>query len=296
VTPAWLASVVALGLGLAGFASAPVAVAGEYHVYACRTPVGEPAPADGWSGSAGPSYSDYATDTCATGGALTAALGDATIHEGNVDQAEWMFSTPVFDTMAGATLWRAEDADGGAGSDSMYETWLAGPSQSGEFGDCEYLDGCPTGVGDPAQPLSAANRVVVPAANLGAHLYASAACAAAFSDRECPRGVGDANGNAAAEYLYAADIVLEQTAGPTATNVSGELATAPTVQGTEDLVFSASDPGAGIWEATFSVDGKVVQSTVPDENGGHCRDVGQTSDGLPPVGRVGGSLRRLCRG
>jgi hypothetical protein len=49
---------------------------------------------------------------------------------------------------------------------------------------------------------------------------------------------------AAGEYLYAADILLEQAAGPTATNVSGELATAPTVQGTEDVIFSAGDPGA----------------------------------------------------
>ena len=40
-----LASLVALGLGLAGLASAPVAVAGEYHVYSCRTPSGEVAPA-----------------------------------------------------------------------------------------------------------------------------------------------------------------------------------------------------------------------------------------------------------
>ncbi len=31
-------------------AAAP-ALAGEYHVYSCRTPSGESAPADGWSGS-----------------------------------------------------------------------------------------------------------------------------------------------------------------------------------------------------------------------------------------------------
>jgi hypothetical protein len=55
-------------------AVALAATAGEYHVYSCRTPSGEVAPADGWTGSAGPSYDDYATDTCATGGALTAAL------------------------------------------------------------------------------------------------------------------------------------------------------------------------------------------------------------------------------
>jgi hypothetical protein len=47
-----------------------------------------------------------------------------------------------------------------------------------------------------------------------------------------------------------------------------------------DVTFNASDPGVGVYEARFSVDGKVVQSTVPSEDGGRCRNVGQTTDGL----------------
>jgi hypothetical protein len=35
-----------------------------------------------------------------------------------------------------------------------------------------------------------------------------------------------------------------------------------------------------VYEAVFSVDGQVLQSTVLDENGGRCRNVGQTADGL----------------
>jgi hypothetical protein len=35
-----------------------------------------------------------------------------------------------------------------------------------------------------------------------------------------------------------------------------------------------------VYEAVFSVDGRVVQRTVLDENGGRCRDAGQTADGL----------------
>ena len=259
---------------------APGASAGEYHVYSCRTPAGEVAPVDGWGGSVAGS-DDSATDTCASGGALTAALRGGMTHEANVDFATWELSVPAFDTMLGATLWRAADADGGEGVNATYETWLAGPTQSSPFGSCVYQFGCTTGVGDQAQPLAEANRVVVPAANLGAHLYVNAACEGSFTGLECPAGAGDANGYAAAVYLYAADILLEQSPAPTASNVSGELATAATVAGTSDVIFSASDPGAGVWEATFSVDGKVVQSTVPDENGGRCRDVGQTSDGLP---------------
>jgi len=109
----------------------------------------------------------------------------------------------------------------------------------------------------------------------------SVSCGAGFEGSECPAGKGDANGYAAALYLYAADLTLEQTAGPTASGVGGELASAPVVGGTSGVSFNATDPGAGVYEALFTVDGAVVQRTVIDEAGGRCRDVGQTADGLP---------------
>ena len=95
--------------------------------------------------------------------------------------------------------------------------------------------------------------------------------------------MGDTNGYAAAVNLYAADIVLEQSAGPTASAVSGELASAPAVSGTSDVAFAASDPGAGVWETLFSVDGKVVQSAVSTKTAGAAANVGGTSDGLAGV-------------
>ena len=81
--------------------------------------------------------------------------------------------------------------------------------------------------------------------------------------------------------MYAADLVLEQKEGPSASNVSGPLASEQPLHGTSDLIFSATDPGAGVYQAIFNVDGHVVQETVINENGGHCRNVGQTTDGLP---------------
>jgi len=111
-------------------------------------------------------------------------------------------------------------------------------------------------------------------------LYASASCGG-VSEYNCPQGKADPNGYAAVVYLYAADITLEQTAGPTAGSLGGELASAPIVSGTSDLTFNASDPGSGVYQAVFTVDGQVVQRTVLDENGGRCRNVGQAADGLP---------------
>jgi len=270
--------------GLAMAAIAADAQAGEYHVYSCRTPSGESAPADGWSPSeAGPA--SYALDTCGQqGGALVAALGQAS-RTANTDIATWAFEAPAGESIAHATLWRAGDADGGAVVDAAYELWFSGPDNPSSptptyaFAQCESGLGCPVGVGDATQPLSPENEVVEPAANLGDNLYFDASCVGK-SGFSCKQGEHDANGYAAVVSVYAADIVLEQSAGPTASNVSGELASAPVVQGSSDVAFSAADPGSGVYEAVFSVDGQVVQSTVVDDNGGRCRNVGQTTDGL----------------
>jgi putative hemolysin len=271
--------VVAVTIGLAGPASAVIAQAGEYHVYSCRTPSGEIAPADGWSGSE-TGTAALAEDTCSQpGGALIAGLRADTARTANSSDATWAFTAPKGETISAATLWRAGDAEGGGAINASYQFWLAGPTEQDPFSECAYLSGCMTEEGDTAQPLSSANRVVAPGSSLGTHLYASASCGG-VSKYNCPSGSGDPNGYAAVIYLYAADLTLEQTAPPTAANVSGELTSASTVTGTSDIAFDASDPGSGVYEAVFSVDGQVVQSTVLNEDGGRCRNVGQTSDGL----------------
>jgi hypothetical protein len=269
-----------LALVLAGgmAASAKTAQAGEYHVYSCRTPSGQSAPADGWSGSKTGTYS-YTENTCGQpGGALLAALGDAP-RTANTDTATWAFAAPAGVTIAGATLWRAGDADGGAAINATYEFWFAGANETSPFSECVFLSGCTAGLGSVAQPLAEENRVVVPSANLGSRLLMRASCGG-VAEYKCREGEHDPNGYAAAVYLFAADLVLEQNGGPSAANVGGELASSPAVRGTSDLTFSATDPGSGVYQAVFNVDGQPVQSTVLDENGGRCRNVGQTADGL----------------
>jgi hypothetical protein len=260
--------------------AAPSAIAGEYHVYSCRTPSGEAAPADGWSGSAAIGKADdIATNSCAQGGALTAALGDQTTHIANTESAMWAFEAPAGDRLVGAALWRAGYLHGTAGENATYQFWLAGPIATDVFSECLYTKNC-SGLGDTSRPLSSANELVVPSANLGSLLTVDVACATGLPSAECRGAFGDPNGYAAVVYLYAADLTLEQSTPPTASNVSGELVSASTLIGTSDVAFSATDPGSGVYEAVFSVDGKVVQSTVIDEDGGRCRNVGQTSDGL----------------
>jgi hypothetical protein len=266
-----------LAVGLLG----GVARAGEYHVYSCRMPDGEIAPVDGWSGSvgAGGAWDSYALNTCGEGGALVAALGDVTSHLANVDSATQVFSPPSWEHATAATLWRAGDTAGGSIVNATYQFWLAGPAQTEIFDECLYVLGC-GGQGDLSRPLADQNRVTVPSTNLGPSLYATVSCGG-VSEYKCPAAKGDANGYAAALYIYAADITLEQQEGPHASAVGGELTSVPTLRGASPVSFDATDPGSGVWQAVFAVDGRVVQRTVVDDNGGRCRDVGQTSDGLP---------------
>jgi hypothetical protein len=277
-----LPTAVLLALAALVSGTSATARAGQYHVYSCRTPSGESAPADGWSGSvaAEGKADDYAENTCGGGGALVAALGDETNHIANTDQARWAFEAPATERLIGATLWRAGYLHGRSGEGATYEFWLAGPTPTDVFDECVYTELCDSR-GDPAAPMSGANKLTVPVANLGPHLTVTVACATGLPGNECDAGFGDPNGYAAVVYLYAADLTLEQSVGPSASDVTGELASAPAVAGTSDVAFSASDPGSGVYEAVFSVDGQVVQSTVIDEDGGRCRNVGQTSDGLP---------------
>jgi hypothetical protein len=258
---------------------AAAAHAGRYHDYSCRTPSGASAPVDGWSGSTSGVHFTYVENTCSQGGALIGALGDQPAErQANTDVATWTLEVPSPERLAGATLWRAANTAGGAAINGTYQFWFAGPTETSIFDECLAVLGC-TGQGNSALPLAAENRLVVPVPNLGSHLYMKTSCGG-VNEYKCPVGLGDPHGYSSVVYLFAADLVLEQNEGPSASNVSGPLATENPVHGTSDVVFSSTDPGAGIYAALFSVDGTVVQSALVNENGGHCRNVGQTTDGL----------------
>jgi hypothetical protein len=245
-------------------------------------PSGAAAPVDGWSGSVAPggAYDDYTVNSCASGGALIAALGDQTGHLAYTDRATWEFSPPSADSLVAATVWRAGYVHGRPGEEAAYEFWLAGPLIKDAFDECVYSQNCHEH-GEPSEAKGEVNREAVPSKSTGSHLFLSASCGAGFEGSECGSSFGDPNNYAAAVYLYAADLTLEQISGPSVEHVGGELATTPTVAGTMDLTLTATDPGAGVYAAEFEVDGALVQTTVLDEAGGRCRDVGQTTDGLP---------------
>lgn len=276
VAPAALALAAALAIPFTG-----TAAAGEYQVYSCRTPSGAVAPTEGWTA---PTHSgeDATLDTCEeAGGGLVAGLDAHVSHPAETDKVTWGFEAPSGETISAATLWRAGESMPLAESETSYAFWLAGVADSGPntavFEECEAKN-C-ANRGSFSEPLSSANRVVVPQSALGSrYLYLNVSCASLVSP--CAATEADETGYAASVELFAADLTLSQSQPPEVSNVSGSLAEASTVSGKADVAFEATDSGSGVYEVEFRVDGEVVSTVFPEEEGGRCRDV-NTGGGLP---------------
>jgi hypothetical protein len=279
-----LAASLATGLALAVFAVG--AWAGEYHVYSCRTPSGQVAPTDGWSPLAHALY-DITSNTCESGGGLIAAIeeGHAHLADSEFDKATWAFKVPNGEAIASAMLWRAGNTLGGSNENASYLFWLSGDAPLGPdarlFDECRAGEGC-IGEGSFADPQAMENRVVAPSGALGSsYLSLNAYCGSFVKEAPCPTNEGGKITYDAEVELFAADIVLSQPKGPTVSAVSGGLAEDPTVRGTSDVAFHATDPGSGVYEAIAEADGQVIEHEVLNEESGRCRNVGGTTDGLP---------------
>lgn len=253
------------------------AVAGTYHVYSCALPNGSPAPTDGWSGSiTGPFMNPV--NSCAEGGALAAVINGSPTQPVN-GAATWAFSAPGFASISGAVLWRTISADSIAEGSAESLGTLAAPNNiydSADIFDQCITDGCGS-KGEPFDRWSAANRVVVPASNLygAAHIYINAACGGAQGG-SCP---AVASPYMAETQLLAADITLEADAPPSASAVGGSLLGATILNGPQNLLVTASDPGPGVYAAIFEIDHSPVAASVLSTNNGRCQNVGGTSDG-----------------
>jgi hypothetical protein len=135
--------------------------------------------------------------------------------------------------------------------------------------------------GSLAEPYAAENRVVVPTYALNSPYIGLSAYCGSIIIAPCATNEGGKITYDAIVELFAADLVLSQSTPPTVSAVSGGLAEDPSVQGTTDVAFHATDSGSGVYEALILVDGKLVSHTVLNEDGGRCRPVGGTTDGLP---------------
>ena len=94
-------------------------------------------------------------------------------------------------------------------------------------------------------------------------------------------------------FVLAATILLTPNLNPSVSALSGPLTTSGPQHGTQDVSFTATDPGGpGIYQVTATIDGKVVYQATPNLNGGACAPVGTYHSALEfyyrlPVSPVG---------
>ena len=253
--------------------------AGVYHVYSCRTPSGAVAPTSGWSGTTDGPFM-YDPNSCASGGSLTGELGGEVAHPANASDAGWIFSAPAGTQIVAARLWRSSYSRSWEPGNNSTVAWLAAPEDSytsaDVFDQCAAYGGCPE-LGDPSVPMAQGNLVEMPPgnANGATHIYMNAACGGG-NGTSCP-AVGAGYGVSIS--LYAADITLADNTPPTFSSVGGSLAAGGTLSGVQDISFSATDTGSGLYQAVFSIDGHAVSHQLLNGASGPCRNVGGTSDG-----------------
>lgn len=271
--------VLALAWSTAAIVAPVKAAAGSYHVYSCALPNGRPAPTEGWSGSiTGPFMGPV--NTCAEGGSL-AALIDGSPSQPVDAAATWTFTAPGFATIKEAVLWRSFSADSIAEGSAESLGWIAAPNDS--YDSADVIDQCVTqgcgAKGEPTSRFSPANKVVVPAANLNgaSHIYVTAACGGGQGG-SCP---AVSSPYMADTQLLAANITLEDDSPPSASAVGGSLLSAQILNGPQTLLVTASDPGPGVYQVIFEIEGKPVASSVLNSNNGRCETVGGTSNGTP---------------
>jgi hypothetical protein len=265
-----LACFIAIG---ASVKLSPVALAGSMHVYTCRTPTAQIAPTDGWSGSVVGSFVRV-VNSCAAKGTLVAEL-DNVSQPANGALATWTFTTPANMMITAARLeFEGESSQSqlepGQAAQTLF--YLAAPNNTYDSSDVFFQ--CP----DQGCAKTANRKIDVPPANLegSTHLYMDAACGGA-GGAVCPQQ--PYSGELVAVSLTRADITLFHAADPTVANISGSLLAPGVLHGSVNLLFSAYDQGAGIYQAIFQVDGHTVASQVVDSNSGRCQNVGGTTDG-----------------
>ena len=186
-------------------------------------------------------------------------------------QATWTFTAPADTHIVAARLYRSAEAN--------YRALAYWASPANEYTSSNAFDSCQgsseksactlgntkASSCEPVSCYSPSDVLDVPAANLPS-LQLSLSM-------RCFYGCGGS------ETLHSADITLEQDFCPTGSATGGSLTTQPILQGVEDISISASDPGSGVFQAIFEIDGKVLAAQTIDTNGGSCQPYRTAQDG-----------------
>jgi hypothetical protein len=167
--------------------------------------------------------------------------------------AGWLdFFAPPGTSISAFTLWRSARVASDPGGSWSYETQLNVGNDTVE--SCTGSDGC-SGLGNENDPLAAGNRISRSGLSGVTGIRAQVWCRP-VPNVDCP-----ATSDVAAEYwIHRSDIVLDDSKAPIfpATPTGGLTDSAKPQSGTQSILYSAQDEGAGVYEADLELDGTTV--------------------------------------
>lgn len=228
-------------------AISPSAFAGTYTVDGCQRPDGTVVGTDGWTATSRGSYV-YHSDTCASGGSLSADF-DANVEHDVSDFSAWNFSAPSGTSIDAFSVVRQSQA----GPDRPYGSPMAVVKTGTSYIEqCGVFYGC-----------SAANGVIGAQLGGAALLVFDAECGGGVGSR-CPAGLTRISVSRAKVTL------ADSTAPRFLTSPTGSLTSSTSLSRIRSLLYSAADDGGGVYRQRVLVDGAVAQVGTVDTNGGKC--------------------------
>ena len=256
--------------------------AGEYTVWSCRGPDGQPISTEAWRTQVNDAQAGdiEISDGCATGGSLGIEVTSAGIPANRKPRGEAVFRLPRGALISGFELWRYQFAAGnfpGASFDytaAVHEVsggtsvdWGCASGLSPPFFNCTFE-------GTPSAPLDPSNRITQFSSPLeGLSVWAgcvSVGCEPPFSPP-------------AAEYrLFRSAVSIEDDGAPEVVKLEGSLAeSAPIADASGNLFVTADDTGGGVAAFEFSVDGGAPQRVAVAGGEGACEVPYSQADPCP---------------
>jgi hypothetical protein len=269
-----LGPTVLLCLAVLGLAAAR-ADAAAYHAYLCKVPygpkAGTPAPAEATIYTHNAATTS-ASESCASGGPMTAALDGAAAHTVG-EGASVIYEAPDGLGISGFRIWRHERVGpvGGGGPFTKLTYTGSEPVEA----PCSQATGCIER--GTSSPFAAGNEVAVSNLRGVTQIRWDVFCGGT-AGATCP---AEGPSTRSAYDVFAADVLLDDAVAPVAGSVGGALLEGGTLAGAQSVSFVATDRGSGVAKGSLVVDGVTVTETVLDAAGGACEALGVSPDGLP---------------
>jgi hypothetical protein len=274
-----LAQMAALPLSVALLTAcllAPTAQAGDWVQISCVNPNQTGAPSEGWKqfASGTPGYGSTGSARCPMFGLLSSAEGEA---NGNGEDLE--YQPPGGSTLIGGSV-AASGYAGGHGTEASGDVSAYTP---GFVYPGDVIFQCAEGLGACSPGSYYFSGVIALPENAGGGFYIGAGCGGgsgwACNESSTSSNPGNPGAGAwASVEVHWANFMLSNTSPPAGSGFSGALL-GPNASGTEDLSFTASDPGGpGVYLVTVQVDGNTLYRATPDTNSGHCVSVGSQGE------------------